>query len=203
MLAPEAGLLSGVDLEDAQRLGRAGLGALPEGLADFVDRSARQDGVRRQRGLLVASGLAVMMSILAVSAGLMAFSAHRNSVEVMNFLHAAIRSEEGDGDALSKAHDLDGAISAYQSSLASASRLLERQPANLQWRLDLAIEHARLGFVLRRRGAVGDAANSRAEFLLAQSLAADVARRDAANPQVRDDREAFQQQLAPLVGGLK
>jgi hypothetical protein len=193
--APEAGLLSGIDLDEALRLDREFHSELPAEIGRYIGRSAQWEKRRRSRLIVALSSIAAATTILAALAGVMAYVAYTNAAAA--FVQLTDRNfvdGERDGDADVKAQDFTDAIARYTADIGLAEILVSREPTNPQWLFNLATEHARLGFALLRRGGAGDAQHAHNEFLAAQATANDVAKIDADSP-VRADRMALEKQL--------
>jgi len=195
VLAAEPGLLSGVDLDEARRLDREFRGDLPAGIVQYIERSAQSERRRRRRVVVVLSSIAAATTLLAAFAGAMAYLAHQSaSAALVQLTDRTLVDSERDGDADVKARDFTGAIAKYTANIGLAQTLVSREPANPQWLFNLATEHARLGYVLLRRGGPGDPQRAHEEFLAAQATAESVAKIDGSST-VRADRIAFQKQL--------
>ncbi len=66
------------------------------------------------------------------------------TVEIVNVLRNLSVSHNKIGDVLVSKGELDGALEAYQASLAIRERLAAADPANTQWQRDLIVSHVKL-----------------------------------------------------------
>jgi len=81
-----------------------------------------------------------------------------------------------------------------------AQQLIKLDGTTLQWRLNLATSYANAANALKMEG-IGQAATQ--QYKLAVAAAADLARRDQADPSIRSQRQAIQSMLAGIPIGSK
>ena len=173
-------LLVGVDLADARALARDFGGLLGDDLNAFIQRSLTADtGARRARRYRLAgvSGVAAVLVLAVAGAGWLAVGAER-AAEVQRMDRELLSGERAAASAYARG-DSRAALAGFRADEALARRLIEADPAEPQWRYNLAASQAYATYTLARQG---DSARAAAEYHNALDTLADLARRDSSRP---------------------
>ena len=192
----EAGgaLLVGVDLADARALARDFGELLGDDLNAFIKRSMAADEVARRASRYRLAGIsaaAVLLVFGLVGVGWLAIDAHRAS-EVQRVDRELLSGERAATSAYAGG-DLSAALAGFQADETLARHLIQMDPAEPQWRYNLAASQAYAAYTLAKQG---DRARAAEAYHHAIDTLADLARRDSSRPKILADRKALQSLLA-------
>jgi hypothetical protein len=190
MFTARPATLAGADLKDARRLLTDHLEDLPPEIRGFVERSIRREWMSRSGAVAIACSIAAIFAALVYVA---AFESKSGQLQAMD---RQVINDQRDGDDALRANDPNHAIAKYSSAVGTAAKLVSLDPANPQWRLNLASTESSLGFAFLK---AGNAQRSHDEFVLANAAASDCANVDQKAPDVRADRILLQKQLQPYL----
>jgi hypothetical protein len=162
-------------------------------LLEFVQRSVVRAKATRHRAILIASSVAVLTTLLAVVALVMAF---RAQTEVM---HLQFVDNEHDADEAYNSGDFNQAIARYQANILTGERLVAMD-LNPQLKYNLARDHAILGLAFLSRGGGTDPKLGHNELQTARAMVSQLEQANIADPQVRTEVAALDAKLQAYSG---
>jgi hypothetical protein len=188
------GLLAGDDLSDAERLVRAHANELPPEIVDYIRRSASHARAIRHQAFLMATSVAVVMTMMAAGAGWMWL---RSDTEVLH-----LRFVDNDSDGLQAIQDrrYDLAIATFQSNVQIGHQLIDRASQEPELQLNLAKAHADLGLALYSRGRGNDHKLAHGEFVQAKAMVDKLTAAQAGGPRIQAECAQIESRL---LGFLK
>jgi hypothetical protein len=195
----EAQWLAGPDLSDALALQREFAELIGSELTDFIDRSAAHARRSRSRSRARLAAVAGALAVLLIATGaalIIARGYHRAAVA--ESIDRTLLRQEGQARYAYAQGDFVAAAAGFRSDESLARQLVAMQPANTQWRYNLAASEAYAAYSLQKEGQADAAAR---EYANAVTDLAALAKVDVSGPTVAD-RESLQGVLAasPVSG---